>query len=125
MGGGVRLTRHDPWRGTRQQPLVLHATWQLYPAAIHDEVQFICSGMYGGGAKRASFKNIFETGSNLFQIWAKNKKIPTGSYWHALIYMFPSFMCAPNPVLNKSTLHQRRPAHPIIHENIYFCPYIF
>ena len=28
--GRVCLTRHDPWRGTRQQLLVLHATWQLY-----------------------------------------------------------------------------------------------
>jgi len=45
--------------GTRQQPLVLHATWQLYPAAMHGGIQFICPAMHGGGAKRASFKNIF------------------------------------------------------------------
>jgi len=65
MGGGVRLTRHDLWWGTRQQLLVLHATWQLYPAAMHGGVQFIWLAMYGGGAKRVSLKNIFETGSNL------------------------------------------------------------
>jgi hypothetical protein len=70
MGGGVCLTRHDSWLSTRQQFLMLHATWQLYSAAMHSGVQFICPSMHGGGAKRPSFKNIFEPGSN--------KKNPAG-----------------------------------------------
>jgi len=65
MGDGERLTRHGSWRGTRQQDLVLHAMWKLYPAVMHGGVQFICPAMHGGGAKWASLKNNFETGSNL------------------------------------------------------------
>jgi hypothetical protein len=44
---------------------MLHATWQLYPAAMHGEVQFICPAMHGGGAKRATFEKNFETRSSL------------------------------------------------------------
>jgi len=58
--------------------LMLHAMWQLYPAAMHSEVQFICPAMHGGGAKRATFEKIFETRSSLKYIsnlgykWKKN-----------------------------------------------------
>jgi hypothetical protein len=63
--GGECLTHYGSWRGTRQQDLTLHATWKLYPAVMHGGVQFICPAMHGGGAKRVSLKNNFETKSNL------------------------------------------------------------
>jgi hypothetical protein len=39
--------------------------WQLYPAAMHGGLQFICPAIYGGGAKRAIFEKNFETELNL------------------------------------------------------------
>ena len=70
-----RETRHDGGQGTPNPPCIMEAytsagpgavaTWQFYPAAMHGEVQFFCPAMHGGGAKLASLKNNFKTGSNL------------------------------------------------------------
>jgi hypothetical protein len=48
---------------------------------MHGGVQFNCPAMHGGGAKRVSFKKNSNPGQiqNMFQIWAKNKKILPGS----------------------------------------------
>ena len=57
------LTRHDGWRGTLCH--VPRHVWHLDPAAMYGGVLFICPPMHGGEAKRTSFENIFEIGSNL------------------------------------------------------------
>jgi hypothetical protein len=54
--GGLGVPRHDAWRGTPFHAGLQRATWDLYPATMHGEVQCICPAMHGGGAKRVRFK---------------------------------------------------------------------
>jgi hypothetical protein len=65
IGGGLGVPRHHAWRGTPFHAGLQGATWPLHPATMHGGVQCNCPAMHGGGAKRASFKKTFNSGSNL------------------------------------------------------------
>jgi hypothetical protein len=56
---GAVIPRHGSWRVHVSTGWQVAATWQAYPAAMHDGVLCFCPAMHGGVAKWPRFEIFF------------------------------------------------------------------